>query len=99
MGIYIAKKNALNCLLHQCSALTTAPVLVLQPSGNMRLVFNGLSGIVTDQMGMSLRDGDMFVFVNANRNRMKILHRTIRNEKPIHQEDETAFTGTLKSKI
>ena len=65
----------------------------------MRLVFNGLSGIVTDQMGMSLIDGDMFVFVYATRNRMKILHRTIRNGKPIHQEVETAFTGTLKSEI
>ena len=42
---------------------------------NMRLGFNGLSGIVTNRMGMNLRDGDVFVFVNAARNRMKILHR------------------------
>lgn len=41
----------------------------------MRLGFNGLSGIVTNRMGMNLRDGDVFVFVNAARNRMKILHR------------------------
>lgn len=39
---------------------------------NMRLGFNGLSGIVTNRMGMNLRDGDVFVFVNAARNRMKI---------------------------
>lgn len=42
---------------------------------NMRLGFNGLSGIVTNRMGMNLRDGDVFVFVNAARNRMKIFHR------------------------
>ena len=28
-----------------------------------------------NRMGMNLRDGDVFVFVNAARNRMKILHR------------------------
>ena len=33
----------------------------------MRLGFNGLSGIVTNRMGMNLRDGDVFVFVNAAR--------------------------------
>lgn len=42
---------------------------------NMRMGFNGLSGIVTNRMGMNLRDGDVFVFVNAARNLMKILHR------------------------
>lgn len=39
---------------------------------NMRMGFNGLSGIVTNRMGMNLRDGDVFVFVNAARKRMKI---------------------------
>ncbi len=42
---------------------------------DMRLGFNGLSSIVTNRMGMNLRDGDVFVFVNAALNRMKILHR------------------------
>ena len=42
---------------------------------NMRMGFNGLSGIVNNSMGMSMRNGDVFVFVNAARNRMKILHR------------------------
>ena len=42
---------------------------------NMRMGFNGLSGIVNNGMGMSMRSGDVFVFVNAARNMMKILHR------------------------
>lgn len=40
----------------------------------MRLEFNGQSGIVTNRMGMNLRDEDVFVFVNVASNRMKILH-------------------------
>ena len=42
---------------------------------NMRMGFNGLSGIVNNHMGMNLRRGDVFVFANASRNRMKILHQ------------------------
>ena len=42
---------------------------------NMRMGFNGLSGIVNNNMGMNIRSGDVFVFVNVARNRMKILHR------------------------
>ena len=42
---------------------------------NMRMGFNGLSGIVNNNMGMNIRSGDVFVFVNAARNRKKILHR------------------------
>ena len=41
---------------------------------NMRMGFNGLSGIVNNNMGFNIRSGDVFVFVNASRNRMKILH-------------------------
>ena len=42
---------------------------------NMRMGFYGLSGKVNNSMGKSMRSGDVFVFVNAARNRMKILHR------------------------
>ena len=42
---------------------------------NMRMGFNGLSGIVNNSMGMSMRSGAVSVFANAARNRMKILHR------------------------
>ena len=37
-------------------------------------VFYTLSGIVTNQMGKNVRDGDAFIFINANCTCMKILH-------------------------
>ena len=43
--------------------------------GNLSLVINDVGSIVTNQMRMHLRDGEVFVFVNTARNRMKILNR------------------------
>ena len=40
---------------------------------DMRKSFNGLSGIVTNSMGRSPRSGDVYIFVNASRNMMKML--------------------------
>jgi IS66 Orf2 like protein. len=40
---------------------------------NMRKSFNGLSGLVNNEMGRNLREGDVFIFLNGNRNKMKIL--------------------------
>lgn len=42
---------------------------------DMRKSFNGLSGLVTDGMCASLRSGDVYVFLNASRNMMKILRQ------------------------
>lgn len=40
---------------------------------DMRKSFNMLSGIVNDDMGRNLHSGDVFVFVNASNNMMKLL--------------------------
>lgn len=42
---------------------------------DMRKSFNGLSGIVTNGMGATLRSGDVFIFINASRNMVKMLRQ------------------------
>lgn len=42
---------------------------------SMRKGFSGLSGIVMSEMGRELREGDVFVFVNARRNQVKMIRR------------------------
>lgn len=42
---------------------------------DMRKSFNGLSGIVTNSMCERLHSGDVFIFVNASRNMMKMLRK------------------------
>lgn len=41
---------------------------------DMRKSFYTLSGIVTNQMGRSVQDGEVFIFINRTRDCMKILH-------------------------
>lgn len=41
---------------------------------DMRKSFYTLSGIVTNQMGRSVQDGDAFIFINKSCTTMKILH-------------------------
>jgi transposase len=41
---------------------------------DMRKSFYSLSGIVTNQMGRDVRDGDAFIFVNKTCTTMKVLH-------------------------
>ena len=43
---------------------------------DMRKSFDGLSGIINDQLGQSPTNGDVYVFINKRRNRMKLLHWT-----------------------
>ena len=40
---------------------------------DMRKSFNGLSGLVRDAMGSDPLSGDVFVFINRRRDRMKLL--------------------------
>lgn len=41
---------------------------------DMRKSFYTLSGIVTDQMGLNVQNGDAFIFINRSCTSMKILH-------------------------
>ena len=42
---------------------------------DMRKSFHMLSGIVNNRMAADLRNGDVFIFVNKNRNRIKLLRK------------------------
>ena len=41
---------------------------------DMRKSFHTLSGVVRDRMGRNPLDGFVYIFINLNRNRMKLLH-------------------------
>ena len=41
---------------------------------DMRKSFHSLSGLVTNEMGRDVRDGEAFIFVNRSLTNMKILH-------------------------
>lgn len=41
---------------------------------DMRKGFDGLSGLVKNHLGQSPTNGDVFIFLNKNRNKVKLLH-------------------------
>ena len=44
-----------------------------QDPADMRKGFDGLSGLVRNELGQNPLSGDVFVFINKGRNRMKLL--------------------------
>jgi transposase len=44
-----------------------------RPPTDMRKGFNGLSGIVRNELGKNPLSGDVFIFINRRRDRMKLL--------------------------
>jgi transposase len=41
---------------------------------DMRKSFNGLSGLVSHELGRNPLSGEVFIFINRNRNMIKLLH-------------------------
>jgi transposase len=41
---------------------------------DMRKSFDGLCGLVQNQLGQEPRNGDVYVFINKSRNKIKLLH-------------------------
>ena len=71
----------------------------------MRKSFNGLSGLVKNELNREPASGDVFVFLNRNRTHLKLLHwerggfvlyykRLERGSftPPVIKEDQTSFT-------
>lgn len=50
------------------------PIFVYTAATDMRKGVNGLSGIVRSEFKADPTDGSLFIFINRNRDRMKILH-------------------------
>lgn len=51
-----------------------SPILLKLGATDMRKSFDGLCGIVRNEFGCEPTNGSFFVFVNARRDRVKILH-------------------------
>jgi len=43
------------------------------PATDMRMGFDSLCGLVSSQMGRDILSGDVFIFVNRGRNRVKLM--------------------------
>jgi len=50
-------------------------LLYSQPT-DMRKSFDGLSGLIKNQLTIDPRSGDVFLFINKNRDKLKLLHWT-----------------------
>lgn len=48
--------------------------LLFSEPTDMRKSFHTLSGLVTNIMGANPHNGDVFIFINKHRNRIKLLH-------------------------
>ena len=55
-------------------ALPATKIYVALGATDLRKGFDGLHGIVRDQLGLEVRTGHLFLFCNARRNRLKILY-------------------------
>jgi transposase len=56
------------------SLATTARIFVYTQAADIRKGVPGLSGIIREEFASDPTDGNLFVFINRRRNRMKILH-------------------------
>ena len=53
-------------------------------SCDMRKSFNGLSGLVNNELGREPTSGDVFIFLNRNRTHLKLLpHRYLKETTPV----------------
>jgi len=54
-------------------SVTSARYFLYRERTDMRRGFDGLCGLVSERLGQDPRSGDVFIFLNRNRNRIKLL--------------------------
>ena len=54
-------------------SITSARYFLYREATDIRKGFDGLSGMVSGQLGQNPMSGDVFIFVNRQRNRIKLL--------------------------
>jgi transposase len=54
-------------------SVTSARYFLYREKTDMRKSFDGLCGLVSGRLGQDPRSGDVFIFINKNRNRTKLL--------------------------
>jgi transposase len=54
-------------------SVISARYFLYQPPTDMRKSFDGLCGLVSNKLGQNPTSGDLFIFVNKPRNRIKLL--------------------------
>ncbi len=54
-------------------SITSPRYFLYNVSTDMRMGFDGLSGLVSNKLGEDPRSGDLFIFINKPRNRIKML--------------------------
>ena len=61
---------------------------------DMRKSYHTLSGLVTNNMGLNVRNGDVFIFINKARNRVKLLHLERQKLYLIHTVSSLSYQDT-----
>jgi transposase len=54
-------------------SVTSARYFLFREKTDMRKSFDGLCGLVSDRLGQDPGSGDVFIFINKDRNRIKLL--------------------------
>jgi transposase len=54
-------------------SITSARYFLYRQSTDMRKSFDGLCGLITSELGQNPMSGDLFIFLNKPRNRIKML--------------------------
>ena len=56
------------------SLSSTHQFVLYKPPCDMRKSFDGLCGLVYNELNLTAHDGNVYVFINRKRNQMKLLH-------------------------